>query len=351
MIGIKRIFAIACAAAAAHAFATTTVCVTNVADFQSALNDATGRTDTTLIKVARGTYDATAASANGLILYSTAADQGQIDVTGGYNGDCSAQIKNPALTVLDGAGVTGVLRLLSVGGLSVRYLTIQNGYLSINASSDNAGLFVESGDGSVIVDYNIIRNNAGVNQPGLEAIVIDSGATSALHVDGNLIVGNNASNQSGAGFIVNEGTGGAYITNNTIVNNVSQRTDASAVGGFSMQDGLGSITLSNNIFFGNTTADLYIYTSALFIDNDYATLSSGTLATGSAGNVDVDPQFVGATNFHLQASSPLLGAGSLTPPGNLPTIDIEGHPRSFDNLVDMGAYERGDEIYGGSFDD
>ena len=40
----------------------------------------------------------------------------------------------------------------------------------------------------------------------------------------------------------------------------------------------------------------------------------------------------------------------MTPPGGLPTIDIEGHPRSYLGLVDMGAYERGDKLFDNDFD-
>jgi len=65
--------------------------------------------------------------------------------------------------------------------------------------------------------------------------------------------------------------------------------------------------------------------------------------------LSVDPQFSGPGDFHLQPTSPLLGAGTLTPPGNLPTIDIEGLARSYNGFVDMGAYERGNEIFENGF--
>ena len=328
--------------------ASTTVCVTNATDLQTALNDATGRTSTTFIEMARGTYNVTTQ----VVFYALSAGQGQLDITGGYSSDCSTQIKNPALTILDGGGATEVLRLLSAGGLSVRYLTIQHGFLSGNTGSSNAGLYVSSENGSVFVDYNIIRNNVGTDSSGLSAVILDSDATSTLHVDGNLIVGNTASFLFGAGAIINDGTGNSYITNNTVADNISQSTGPGAVGGLEIKPGTGATTLSNNIFWGNITTDMYLYSSPLFANNDYETSYPSGVgpASGSAGNVDVDPQFVSATDYHLQASSPLLGAGTLTPDGGLPTIDIEGHPRSYNSLVDMGAYERGDEIYGDSFD-
>jgi hypothetical protein len=348
MFKYRSIIATACCAAMGSATAATTVCVTNVADFQTALDNATGSTSTTLIQVARGDYSV---GATPLVFNATTASQAQLDISGGYDSDCSAQIKNPALTILDGGGAHPVLRLISAGGISVRYLTVQNGFLPTNTGAGNAGLYADSQTAGLIVNYNIIRNNVGFGDAGLEAIV-GNNSTSALHVEGNLIVGNTAQNQDGAGSIVNNGSGDAYITNNTVANNISQRTDAGAVGGLYIGSGQGSTALSNNICWNNTTADFYLAGSPVFVDNDYAAVSppGGRPAAGSTGNVDVDPQFVSGTDFHLLVSSPLLGAGTLTPPGNLPAIDIEGHPRSYNNLVDMGAYERGDIVFADSFD-
>ena len=331
------------------AAASTTVCVHNPTELQSALNTATGATATTFIEVARGNYALGGAQ---LVFDSNVAAQGQLDITGGYDQDCSGVIKNPALTVLDGQGMSGVLRLISTAGISVRYLTIQNGYLPTAAGTDVAGLFVTSSDGGVIVDYNIVRNNNGASDAGVEIVIQDAAATSTLHVDGNLIVGNNASNQQGAGFISNEGSGAAYITNNTIADNISQRTDAGAIGGLGVYGNStpASTTLSNNIFWHNTNADLFLGFNPVLMDND-CTLVQGSTDSSSAGNVTVDPQFAAVGSYRLGMASPLLGAGTLAPAGGLPTIDIEGNPRSYNNLVDLGAYERGNAIYADGFDD
>ena len=328
--------------------ASTTVCVHSPAELQTALNNATGSTDTTFIDVARGSY---ALSGAQLVFDSTAVGQGQLDITGGYSDDCSALIKNPALTVLNGQGLSGVLRLISTGGISVRYLTIQNGVFAAQTGTDVAGLYVATSDGGLIVDYNIVRNNTGADNAGVEIVIQDAAATAALHAEGNLIVGNTATNGNGAGLIENGGTGVAYITNNTIADNVTQRTGSSATGGLAVYGNTtpASATLSNNVFWHNTGNDLYLYLSPVLVNNDY-TLSDGSGGTGSTGNVSVDPQFAAANDYHLAPTSPLLGAGTLTPAGGLPTIDIEGHPRSYNNLVDLGAYEYGDAIYADGFD-
>jgi hypothetical protein len=329
---------------AALAHAATIVCVTDVASLQAALTAAEGSTSTTIIEVARGTY---ALGGSRLFFTSTITgpNQGQLGITGGYNSDCSTHINNPALTVLDGEGQSGILSIASTGGISVRYLTLQNGV----TLTSNAGLDAEiiaGGAGGIIIDYNIFRSNTAASKTALSVYIREASDTADLHLDGNLIVDNAATgSDEGAGYVDNGGAGHLYVTNNTIVGNVAPGTD---VGGLRI-DG-NSATLSNNIAIGNSTTDLRFFaTTPLLADNDVGTILGSTDA-GSSGNISVDPQFSSSSDFHLLASSPLLGAGTLTPAGNLPTIDIEGHPRSYSGFVDMGAYERGDEIFFNDFE-
>ncbi|MDR3387707.1 MAG: choice-of-anchor Q domain-containing protein [Rudaea sp.] len=77
----------------------------------------------------------------------------------------------------------------------------------------------------------------------------------------------------------------------------------------------------------------------------------GNPAPSVNGNLSVDPHFGGSGNYQLAATSPLLGMGTTTPVGGLPTINLNGNPRSYSGLVDIGAYERGDEIFGDGFED
>ncbi|MBC8233506.1 carboxypeptidase regulatory-like domain-containing protein [bacterium] len=52
------------------------------------------------------------------------------------------------------------------------------------------------------------------------------------------------------------------------------------------------------------------------------------------GNMDENPLFVGFNDYHLQAGSMCIDAGT---PDGAPPDDIEGNPR--DEFPDMGAYE------------
>jgi hypothetical protein len=113
--------------------------------------------------------------------------------------------------------------------------------------------------------------------------------------------------------------------------------------------------VSNTISYANSGTgayDFYLYgfETVEFVHNYYTTIS-GVPAPSSTGNLSgVDPQFAGASDFHLKDTSPLLRAGTLTPAGGLPAADIEGHVRSIAGYVDLGAFENVDVIYANGFD-
>lgn len=60
------------------------------------------------------------------------------------------------------------------------------------------------------------------------------------------------------------------------------------------------------------------------------------------GNMDLDPQFIDQENgnLHLFSQSPCINAGTPDTTGlNLPVYDLDGNPRIYEDIIDMGCYE------------
>ncbi|MGA8277781.1 MAG: hypothetical protein WB784_06265 [Rhodanobacteraceae bacterium] len=310
------------------------LCVNSASSLRSALTIAEGNGVDDTIKIARGTYQA-----GGSEFYYYATEAHSLDITGGYNSDCSTRIRNPVLTVLDGGGQSSVMIAESTqGAIAIRYLTFQNG---LSTGIRGAGLYVNgsNGDnGDVTIGANIFHNNRATSfGGGLDA---GDGGTSTLLVRNNLFVGNSAGISDGAAELVSNGVN-AYFTNNTVVGN-SAEGNGNVNGGVSF-GGSATFDISNSVFWSNDGNDLNI-DNAVLLDNDYGIINISP-PSGSVGNVSVDPLFAGTGDFRLLPTSPLLGVGALFPPGGLSNYDIEGHDRTYRIRVDMGAYERGDTIF------
>jgi hypothetical protein len=343
LAGIAACLLMAATCAQAHTF-----CVASSAAIQAAFTAASdgGANDNedNTIQIVIGTHS-TADNGNAEFYYNNQTTTRKLDVNGGYNSDCSINTENPVLTVLDGGGATRVFESESVSGdVSVRYLTFQNG--SVGAGQIGAGVLIngnESSYGPVIFDQNIVRNNHTAYYGG--GFFLSVNFSSTLQFENNLIVGNSADGGNGGGEIIDNGSG-ANLINNTFAQNTVTTAPASQIGGLYFVTGSTVSpppdTMTNNIFWANSGYDLG--STGVLVRNDF-TSNQQTMDPTSSGNLTIDPRFSGSTDFHLLPTSPLLGQGLLMPTGNLPTIDIEGHPRSYNGLVDMGAYERGDEIF------
>jgi len=341
---VHALFAIIAALVAAGSHATT-YCAHNAAELQAALTDAgssgTSNNQDNTIHVTSGTFTTSAAP----FFFGTVSGFA-LTLEGGYNGTCSSQNLAPGVSVLDGGNLTRVLSLQTNGDITVRHLTIQNAYYTGSAGGGAAIALNDANAGEIaIFDSNVVRDNFDGFGGGCGLSIYGSGTA---YIENNLFTGN--SGPKVAAFSASMIVGVVYITNNTITDNTNT-TGNSAI--TSIEAGT-SAHVSNTISYGNhgtATDDFYLYTSNVeFVHNDYTSIS-GLPAPGSAGNlIGVDPRFVAADDFHLRSTSPLLGAGTLAPAGGLPVMDIEGHPRSFAGLVDLGAFENVDFIFANGFD-
>jgi len=322
--------------------ASTTVCVTSEGELQQALTDAQTATADTFIKIATGKYSTTNNN-NGAFFYQSSTNTHQLELTGGYNSDCSSQTQNPYLTVFDGNAADLVIQINADGGVSVRWLTVQNGVSPFR---------IDSQAGPIVANYNVLRNN----RFGSMFLSVDSlSASNKIEAWGNLIHDNMCADTYVPAALNNQGLGDIYFTNNTVANNFLSSAASEQVAGITFVTYNGTAYLSNNIFWNNLTSgadpidvDIHQGPSVLSF-NDIGTFIAAVPPTVNGG-FSTDPQFVSDSNFRLALSSPLLQQGTLAPAGGLPTIDLLGRPRTFDGTVDLGVFERNDDIFEDGFD-
>ena len=326
-------------------------CVNNASDFRNELvnasaggvnNDADNH-----INLAVGVY----ATNNTFFQYGSAKTF-TLDITGGYNSDCSKQVtQNPIYTVLSGVGGSNViLKTDSEGDVSIRFVTFTGGEGGTASSGGNALDVNTLGPktGQIVIDSDIFTANTGGN-------VVDIGGSSLVQLDSSLFYDN-----SGEFAFAVYGTAKFFAINNTFAQNA---LDGAALE-VEMWDAGSGANLGNNIFFDKVDAEVVFEDvgTALLANNVMSSDVLNTFTTAGATVTENDPppvsdiQFLSTTDFRLQATSPGIAAGTLTPPnytqtgGELPAQDVEGNSRTYNGTVDVGAYERGNEIFKDGFE-
>ena len=207
----------------------------------------------------------------------------------------------------------------------------------------------------------LIRNNYFHHNLGHGTIIIGSwGGSNTSPVLINNIITNNRSNgvgttSSGHGIVhFSNGYGAPVLINNTIVNN----SCTASGGGIFVNIGPTPL-LINNIIYGNfpsqvdllTTSSLSFYNCLIEGGQEGF---SGAAFTGAYENcIDADPLFVSPSDYHLQNTSPCIGAAidSILVGSTMyycPPIDFEGNPRPnpSGSMPDIGAYESPEGIVG-----
>lgn len=314
-------------------------CTDNVVGIQFALDAAHDNGQDDVIRLVGGTYALTA----GLAMMT--AETNTLDISGGWNADCTQQ--TGGTTVLDGQGQFLVLSLESTvaSDIHVSRIDFSNGYRpSVNADAA-AGLVVRS-LGNLLIEQNllVLNQHDGSYTGGLYAYV---GGAGTLTVRNNLFFGNSSPHAVGAADLYANGGGEAYVNGNTAVAN--QMTANGETGGIFLR-GTAHFTLANNILWNNTGGDLYIGVTGgtLLRNDDIGVLAGFAAEPGSAGNLDVDPVFAGGPfNFRLASRSPLVNAGLDAPPGGAGTWDAAGAPRLQLPHLDIGAFETDVIFYSG----
>lgn len=302
-----------------------------------------------------------------------AADGATVEVASGlYVGTLNFRGKNvtlqsqsgPQATRLDGSNYRHVVEIGPAGTL--------RGF-TLSGASFGPAVFV-NGSGSLI-SGNVFENNYGGG--GAAAI---GGMLASPTIAGNLFRNNSSDIGYPSGGVISL-SGGGIATSPQIVNNVFIDNPCRAID-FMPGQGFSPLVV-NNTFFGNRTAifldrtydftydpvptDVYrnnllygngvglqvvtgthpaapTWTNNLVYANtpNYSGIAD---RTGSDGNLSADPLLAApaAADFHLQAGSPAIDAGSLL---GAPATDFDGNARPRDGngdgtaLVDIGAFER-----------
>jgi hypothetical protein len=188
------------------------------------------------------------------------------------------------------------------GGIFIQYWSPRIKYNRILANNIQDALHPEGGgggirccDGNPLIENNVIQYNFGYC--GM--------AINFYHASG--IIRNNIIAGNYGGLVYGSGSINAYrnylsipiiIENNTIVNN----TATYGSGGL-RHDYAVSVSIKNNIIWGNLPAQIYI--TNCFPSISYCDIQGGWSGTG---NIDVNPQFI-TNSYYLSSTSLCIDAG------------------------------------------
>ena len=250
---------------------------------------------------------------------------------------------------------------------SVGFFTIKNSIIKNNVAWWAAGLMLTSNisTSTMTIDKCIFDNNLSSGSAAFY-VLPKANRTMNFNLTNSLFKNNKTDNNTtsrkgygtSAGFIRAYYTGvliNAVVVNNTFVNNQNLGTTVGSdfpVLGISKENGsFGTLTIANNIFWGNTenggaTAKAFgkaidanlpnnttVYNS---IDQDgFSNITYKLLTTIS------NPLFTSATDFTLQTGSPAIDSGDNSKMPSGITTDLLGAQRIFNTTVDMGCYEFG----------
>ena len=260
------------------------------------------------------------AASNGdtvLIADGTYTGPGNVDINfNGKNITVTSQ-HGAASTIIDCQGSSSAshrgftLRSGEIGAV-ISGLTIKNGY---EGSDSGGAIFLLQG--TATVSNCILTGNHASGDGG--GIYDDSERVSIT----NCVFSGNSVNNSGGGICIFNAA--ATLTNCTLTGNTS--TDGCDV--YYDDDPSNPVSLTNCVLYGEPSGGSAISSYSLT-----ATQCDIQGGHGGTGNINADPKFVSSADFHLQPSSPCLGAGTSA---GAPAATIDGLTRP--NPPSIGAYE------------
>jgi hypothetical protein len=224
------------------------------------------------------------------------------------------------------------------------------GQSSLRPAEEN-GLYLERGQtGGAYVYNNVFKNlyNAMQFTQGSNDVFED------VHIYNNVITGVGILGRSNIGDAIDwmkiKGSTGIKYSNISFVNNtIHAGTSGKPNSGlrFTFQGPVSNLTVKNNIIVGFASYGMYVANSnitTLSVENNnfYGNNSNTPFYTGSnvtgkteRNNKSLNPSFLSSSDFRLQPSSPVIGAGT----ANGLATDFEG--KAWNNPPSMGAFEYG----------
>lgn len=204
--------------------------------------------------------------------------------------------------------------------------------------SGGAGIDTPSSVGDILISGNIVRNiGTSLSSP--------CNTVQGIYIAGpnNTVINNVVSGAAAIGITQWHGATASAIINNTVFHNQEGILIGDGDGG-ALPNGSENNYVANNIVYNNSGYGIREYgkvgANNRYVDNlVYLSGSNMSVAGAVSGTISKDPLFVnyqanGSGNYHLQASSPAIGKGTLS---SAPSTDIDGNLRG--SAVDIGAYE------------
>ena len=272
-------------------------------------------------------------------------------------------VNGPGVTTIKGqpdpnTGQVGsnAVRCAYVNHGTLSGFTLSNGHsrttpFNINDVS-GGGVFLRNG----LVSNCVIRNCHALNSGG--GVIFDGSLNNG--VVHSCIIVHNASTNSGGG-VAHKGSG--RLENCIVASNVARSAGGVDLRGAGLIEhctitrnigvgvlGPGGLECSlnvlklvrNSIVYGNISLlnSNYLFSGGTTFTNVFTNSCVSPLPSG-AGNIDAPPEFadVDAEDYHLRASSPCIDAGTNAATLTMGGTDIDGQPRVFRGVRDMGADE------------
>ncbi|WP_370519608.1 choice-of-anchor Q domain-containing protein [Paludibacter sp. 221] len=250
-----------------------------------------------------------------------------------------------------------VMALGDVGTAALDGFSISGGYASATTNNNINGLSVNRsyGGGMYIQNASPVLRNLNIDSNkatygGGMYVTGSAEAPSVLNLSHSSVTGNTSTNLGG-GIRVNTNVT-ANISNSLIAGNASGTASGGGIATAATATTLNQVTIADNTGAAASTA-LYRSAGTVTINNSiivgkvggtvtYNTcLYTGANAVGDpVGIVSIDdPMFINSEAFDYR----LLPVSMAVDAGNnanaVGTVDLEGNPRIYNNVVDLGAYE------------